>query len=89
MAALDEVVRDEARVRRAIEVLESERRRLAADLVMALTPADGGPAPDAIHQAASVYCQSKSLLCEAEQGLRLLLPKPGSAAPEIYPSDRS
>lgn len=69
-----DVIGDEARVRQAAKVLSDEKDRLAADLVMSLTPIDGEPSPDDIHQAAAMYCERIALLNDAQAGLRRYIP---------------
>ena len=64
-----DIVCDEARVRAALAVIDEEKRRLASELVMALTPTCGSPTPEVIHQAAAAYCEQTRLVDTAREGL--------------------
>lgn len=68
------VTRDEARIRRAISVLDDERHSLAAHLIMALTPADGDAPSEQIQAATVSYCERVRLVHEAERALKALIP---------------
>ena len=68
------VTRDEARIRRALAVLDDERHSLAAHLIMALTPGDGDAPSEAIQAATVRYCDRVRLVREAEHDLKALIP---------------
>ena len=67
-------VLSEPRVRQAIQVLEDEKRRLAANLVMALTPSGQGPAPADIHEAVAAFRSGSDQLEAAREGLKGFIP---------------
>lgn len=64
----------ERRIREAIDVLGEEKRRLAAHLVMALTPKDRDPSSAEIHEAVRVFREGSDHLETARSDLKKMVP---------------
>ena len=64
----------EPRIRQAVKVLENEKRRLAGNLIMSLTPGDQNPSPTEIHEAVATFRAGADHLDAARTGLNQLIP---------------